>query len=42
MIHCIFLINRQGKIRLTKWYESFSLADRAKLSREVTNNNYLI
>ena len=20
MIHCLFLINRQGKVRLTKWY----------------------
>ncbi len=29
------LINRQGKVRLMKWYENFMLNDRAKYMREV-------
>jgi hypothetical protein len=37
MIHCIMLINRQGKVRLMKWYDTFLLTDRAKYIREVNN-----
>jgi hypothetical protein len=36
MIHCIMLINRQGKVRLMKWYDTFLLSDRAKYIREVS------
>lgn len=35
MIYCYLLINRQGKVRLTKWYETFPLAERSKLIRDV-------
>lgn len=35
MINLFFLINRQGKIRLTKFFESFNLSERNKLLREV-------
>jgi hypothetical protein len=38
MIHCVMLINRQGKVRLMKWYENFLLSDRAKYVREVRND----
>ena len=38
MIHSLFLINRQGKIRLTKWYsQNLSLNDRQKYLREIIN-----
>jgi AP-1 complex subunit sigma 1/2 len=38
MIHCLFLINRQGKIRLTKWYtHSYTLAERTKFLKEINN-----
>jgi hypothetical protein len=32
------LINRQGKVRLMKWYDTFLLTDRAKYVREVRNS----
>ena len=35
MIHCMLLINRQGKVRLMKWYEGVQMNDRTKLVREV-------
>ena len=35
MIHSIMLINRQGKIRLIKWYSTFQVADRTKYMREI-------
>lgn len=35
MIHCLMLINRQGKIRLVKWYDSGNITDRHKYMREV-------
>ena len=35
MIHSILLINRQGKVRLTKWYETFPIGERMRLIREV-------
>ena len=35
MIHCIMLINRQGKIRLIKWYESTGIQDRIKYMRDI-------
>jgi hypothetical protein len=38
MIHCLLLINRQGKVRLMKWYDTFLLTDRVKYIREVILN----
>ena len=35
MINLFFLINRQGKIRLTKFFESFNITERNKLLREI-------
>lgn len=35
MIHCLMLINRQGKVRLIKWYDTFLLSERQKQIREV-------
>ena len=35
MIHSLMLINRQGKIRLIKWYSTFQVADRTKYMREI-------
>ena len=35
MIHSLILINRQGKVRLVKYYESFPMQDRSKMVREV-------
>merc|ERR1711976_388375 len=38
MIHCLFLINRQGKTRLTKWYtHSFTTSERQRFLKEVNN-----
>ncbi len=38
MIHSLFLINRQGKIRLTKWYsQSLSTQERQKYIKEIIN-----
>ncbi|CAN8073763.1 unnamed protein product [Agarophyton chilense] len=34
-IHWIMLINRQGKVRLCKWYDSFSETERARIVRDV-------
>ena len=35
MIHSIMLINRQGKIRLIKWYESSNIPNRMKYIKDV-------
>ena len=38
MIHCLFLINRQGKIRLTKWYtHSYATHERERFIKEINN-----
>ena len=38
MIHSFFLINRQGKIRLTKWYiQNLSMEERQKFIKEINN-----
>jgi len=33
----VLLLNRQGKVRLTKWYSAFAQKDRKKAIREITN-----
>ena len=35
MIHMVLLINRQGKIRLVKFYDNFLLSERKKLIKEI-------
>ena len=35
MIHCMMLINRQGKIRLVKWFDVAQITDKYKYMREV-------
>lgn len=35
MIHCLILINRQGKVRLMKWYDNVFMNERTKMIREV-------
>ena len=35
MIHCILLINRQGKVRLMKFYDSFKIQERQKAIKEL-------
>lgn len=37
MIHFFLLISRQGKTRLTKWYNPYSSKERARIVKEVTN-----
>uniref|UniRef100_A0A7S4MS59 AP complex subunit sigma n=1 Tax=Vannella robusta TaxID=1487602 RepID=A0A7S4MS59_9EUKA len=37
MIHFVLLLNRQGKVRLTKWYSAYSQKERKKTIREVTS-----
>ncbi|CAN0838444.1 AP-1 complex subunit sigma-2 [Linum grandiflorum] len=36
MIHFVCLISRQGKVRLTKWYSTYSQKDRSKAIREIS------
>lgn len=36
MINFMLLVSRQGKTRLTKWYESYSTKEKARIIREVT------
>ena len=36
-IEFLFLISRQGKTRLTKWYGEYSSKDRLRAVRDVTN-----
>ena len=35
MIHCLMLINRQGKIRLVKWFDVSQISDKYKYMRDV-------
>ncbi|KAA8499113.1 AP-1 complex subunit sigma-2 [Porphyridium purpureum] len=37
MIHFIILINRQGKLRLSKWYEPYSQKQRAQFVRDISH-----
>lgn len=37
MINYLLLISRQGKLRLAKWYESYSLKERQKIAKETTS-----
>ncbi|KAJ4766557.1 AP-1 complex subunit sigma-2 [Rhynchospora pubera] len=36
MIHFVILINRQGKVRLTKWYSTYSQKERSKVFKELS------
>mmetsp|Transcript_23233 Transcript_23233/g.71786 ORF Transcript_23233/g.71786 Transcript_23233/m.71786 type:complete len:159 (-) Transcript_23233:43-519(-) len=36
MINFLLLVSRQGKTRLTKWYESYSSKEKNRIVREVT------
>ncbi|KAJ1686083.1 hypothetical protein LUZ63_017473 [Rhynchospora breviuscula] len=36
MIHFVILINRQGKVRLTKWYSTYSQKERSKVLKELS------
>jgi len=36
-IHFLLIVNRQGKIRLTKWYQALESKDKSRIVREVTN-----
>ncbi|KAI5658066.1 hypothetical protein M9H77_26859 [Catharanthus roseus] len=36
MIHFVLLISRQGKVRLAKWYSTFSAKERSKVVRELS------
>lgn len=33
----LFLVSRQGKVRLSKWYNTFTAKDKARITREVTS-----
>ena len=35
MIHFILVVNRQGKVRLSKWYSAFEDTEKRKLSEEI-------
>ncbi|XP_015690790.1 AP-1 complex subunit sigma-1-like isoform X1 [Oryza brachyantha] len=37
MIHFVLLISRQGKVRLTKWYNPYPQKERSKVIKEVSN-----
>jgi len=34
-IKFLLLVSRQGKVRLSKWYDAFSTKDKARYTREV-------
>ena len=36
-IKYLLLISRQGKLRLSKWYDAYSAKERVRLTREVTS-----
>ncbi|KAL6757043.1 AP complex, mu/sigma subunit [Haematococcus lacustris] len=36
MIHFMLLMSRQGKVRLAKWYTTYSQKDRGRLIKEIT------
>ncbi len=35
-IQYLLLVSRQGKVRLTKWYNSYSQKDKVRIMREVS------
>lgn len=37
MIEFVIVVNRQAKVRLSKWYETYSAKERRRLEREVQN-----
>ncbi|GAM24547.1 hypothetical protein SAMD00019534_077220, partial [Acytostelium subglobosum LB1] len=37
MFHFLLLLSRQGKVRLAKWYSSFTTKEKARFSREICN-----
>jgi len=37
MIKFLLLVSRQGKVRLSKWYDMYSTKDKARITREVTS-----
>jgi len=37
MINFLLLVSRQGKTRLTKWYESYAAKEEARIVREITS-----
>uniref|UniRef100_A0A7S1CCD6 AP complex subunit sigma n=1 Tax=Bicosoecida sp. CB-2014 TaxID=1486930 RepID=A0A7S1CCD6_9STRA len=36
MIHFLFLVSRQGKVRLTKWYDAIPTTEKTRTTREVS------
>lgn len=36
MIHCMLLVNRQGKIRLMKWFDCFLINERQRYVKEMS------
>jgi len=36
MMHFLLLMSRQGKVRLAKWYSTYSQKERAKIMKDVT------
>jgi len=36
MIHFLLLFSRQGKVRLSKWYSTYTQKERAKIIKEIT------
>lgn len=35
-IHFLLLMSRQGKVRLAKWYDTYSQKERLKVAKEIT------
>ena len=38
MIHFVLMISSKGKVRLAKWYSSYSESDKERIVREVSNS----
>ena len=36
-IHFLLAVGRQGKVRVAKWYSSYTLKEKTKLTRDVTS-----
>ncbi|MEW5305808.1 MAG: hypothetical protein WDW38_000208 [Sanguina aurantia] len=36
MIHFVILMSRQGKVRLAKWYQTYTQKERARVVKEIT------